>query len=78
MKKLQDTGAIYDPLEIYYADYNMLPICVEQADEVAFTLNKLVKQGKIPKKLIGFSISTFKDSCKCMYPHQNIHGILKS
>ena len=35
----QDTGANNDPLEINYADYNMLPICVEQADEVAFTSN---------------------------------------
>ncbi|KAL9989668.1 hypothetical protein ACROYT_G004236 [Oculina patagonica] len=35
----QDTGAINDPLEINYADYNILPICVEQADEAAFTLN---------------------------------------
>ena len=48
MRKLQDTGAINDPLEINYTDYNMLPICVEQSDEVAFTLDKLVKQGKIP------------------------------
>ncbi len=72
----QDTGVINDQLRINYAEYNMLPICVEQADDVAFTLDKLVKQGKIPK--MGFSISTFKDSCKCMYPHQNIRGILKS
>ena len=50
----QDTGANNDPLEINYADYNMLPICVEQADEVAFTLDKLVKQGKIPKNGIFY------------------------
>ncbi len=45
----QDTGTINDPLKLNYADYNILPICVEQADEVAFTLDQLVKQGKIPK-----------------------------
>ena len=38
-----------DPTELDYSNYTMLPICIEQADEVAFTLDKLIKQGKIPK-----------------------------
>ena len=38
-----------EPSEVNYTDYNMLPISIEKADEVTFTLDKLVKQGKIPK-----------------------------
>ena len=45
-----------------YRHYNMLPIRVEQADEVAFTPDKLVKQGKIPKH----GICTSKEFYKCM------------
>ena len=36
-------------LKSIYKDYYMLPICVEQADEVALTLDKLIKRRKIPK-----------------------------
>jgi len=35
------------PIDLDYSNYTMLPICIEQADEVA--LDKLIKQGKIPK-----------------------------
>ncbi len=48
--KLVTASGFNDPLEIDYADYNMLPACVEQADEVAFTLDKLVKHWRMPKK----------------------------
>ena len=40
---------IDEETEVDYTNCNMLPIRVEQADEVAFTLDKLIKQGKIPK-----------------------------
>ena len=33
----EDTEVLSEPFEVNSADYNMLPICVEQADEVAFT-----------------------------------------
>lgn len=45
----EDTEALSEPFEVNYKYYNMLPICVEQADEVALTLDKLIKRGKIPK-----------------------------
>ena len=38
-----------DSSKVNYSNYTMLPICIEQAYEVAFTLDRLVKQGKIPK-----------------------------
>ena len=50
----EDTEALCEPFEVNYKDYNMLPICVEQADEVALTLDKLIKQGKIPKNGIFY------------------------
>lgn len=33
----EDTKALSEPSEVNCTDYNMLPLCVEQADEVAFT-----------------------------------------
>ena len=60
----KDTEALSEPFEVNYKDYNMLPICVEQDDEVALTLDKVIKQGKIPK--MEFTISTSKESCKCI------------
>ena len=45
----KDTEALSEPFEVNYKDYYMLPICVEQADEVALTLDKLIKRRKIPK-----------------------------
>lgn len=50
----EDTEALSEPFEVNYKDYNMLPICVEQADEVALTLDKLIKRGKIPKNGIFY------------------------
>ena len=50
----QDTVALSEPFEVNYKDYNMLPICVKQADEVALTLDKLIKRGKIPKHIICY------------------------
>ena len=50
----KDTEALSEPFEVNYKDYNMLPICVEQADEVALTLDKLIKRGKIPKNGIFY------------------------
>lgn len=50
----EDTEALSEPFEVNYNDYNMLPICVEQADEVALTLDKLIKRGKIPKNGIFY------------------------
>jgi hypothetical protein len=43
------TGNPFDFDELDYSNYNMLPISVEQADDVASTLDKLVKRGKIKK-----------------------------
>ncbi len=39
----------FDFDELDYSNYNMLPISVEQADDVASTLDKLVKRGKVKK-----------------------------
>lgn len=49
----EDTEALSEPFEVNYKDY-MLPKCVEQPDEVAFTLDKLIKRGKIPKNGIFY------------------------
>ena len=50
----KDTEALSEPFEVNYKDYNMPPIGVEQADEVALTLDKLIKRGKIPKNGIFY------------------------
>lgn len=50
----EDTEALSEPFEVNYKDYNMLPICVKQADEVALTLDKLNKREKLPKHRIFF------------------------
>lgn len=50
----EDTEALGEPFEVNYKDYNMLPICVEQDDEVALTLDKLINRGKIPKNGIFY------------------------
>ena len=48
----KDTEALSEPFEVNYKDYNMLPICAEH--EVALTLDKLIKRGKIPKNGIFY------------------------
>ena len=50
----RDEDTTSDLIVINYAYYNMLPICVEQADEVACTLDKLIKQRKISKNRIFY------------------------
>lgn len=61
----EDTEALSEPFEVNYKDYNILPICVEQADEVALThWTNLLNEGKYQK--MEFSISTSKESCKCI------------
>ena len=51
-------------LEVHYTDYNMLPLCVEQADEIAFTLANLLNEGKYQNKKISISTSTESYRCK--------------
>ena len=48
-------------VELDYTKYNMIPISVEHADEVAFTLDKLVTSGKIQKD--GIFYKYLKKTC---------------
>lgn len=48
------SGVDSEPFEVNYKDYNMLPLCVERADEVVLTLDKLIKRGKIPRNGIFY------------------------
>jgi len=45
----EHTDDVPDFDELDYTEYNMIPIIIEQADEVVATHDKLVKLGKIPK-----------------------------
>ena len=53
----------------------MRSICVEQADEVASTLDKLIKQGKIPKDGIPILWVLKKIFYKFTSHLQNMRGI---
>lgn len=71
-----DTGDISDHVEIDYTDYEMLPICVDEADEVACTLDTLIRQGKVPKD--GIFYKYLKGVLQVYVTPLNIHGILMS